>query len=330
MMIRSFDDSIEPSNHRIIESSDLPLPSLPSAAIAVSGGADSMALALLAHGWAEEHGIPLHTLTVDHGLRAGSAAEAAQVAEWMQRLNLPHTILRWDEKPRANIQEKAREARHRLMRGWCKAHGIRHLLIAHHADDQAETLLLRLQRGSHVRGLSGMRPQVEMGGITLLRPLLAFPKSRLIATLQARGQAWLEDPSNHSPAYARSRLRGLLAALPEAEAILAQLAAASAQLAAYDEKEAAQAEAFLAGAQSGDGFTFAASAWLDQPADLRHRCLSDMLTRIAGSPHPPRFADLERLGNALAHLPCKRTLHGSIVTRHNNKVRIYPEFPSSA
>ena len=142
-------------------------------AIALSGGSDSMALLLLL----KTQNIPLHALTVDHHLRPESASEAAQVAAWCNALGVPHTTLHWQhEKIESGLPEKARDARYALMFDWCREHHIQHLFTAHHLDDQIETMLFRLTRGSGLVGLSGMLPLTQRDGIFLHRPLLAFPK----------------------------------------------------------------------------------------------------------------------------------------------------------
>lgn len=183
----------------------------PCVAVAVSGGADSLCLALLADEWARGQGGQAVALTVDHGLRADSAAEAAQVGRWLAAQGVAHHVLRWDgAKPSADIQAEARAARYRLLEQWCAARGVLHLLLAHHQDDQAETLLLRLARGSGVDGLSAMAPVVEGFSLRLLRPFLATPRARLAAMLAARGQDWVEDSSNRNDAFARVRMRNLM------------------------------------------------------------------------------------------------------------------------
>ncbi|MAG22807.1 MAG: tRNA lysidine(34) synthetase TilS, partial [Rhodospirillaceae bacterium] len=178
----------------------------PCVAVAVSGGCDSMALALLAHDWAQGRGGQTVALSVDHRLRWESGAEARQAGRWLKARGLTHHILSWTgDKPRHGVQAAAREARYRLLFDWCRRHGVLHLLLAHHQEDQAETFLLRLGRGSGVDGLAGMAPLSEVPTMRLLRPLLDVPKARLVATLQSRGQEWVEDPSNRDLAYARVR-----------------------------------------------------------------------------------------------------------------------------
>lgn len=182
----------------------------PRIALAVSGGADSVALMRLTHIWSARTVEPpsFTVLTVDHGLRAAAAAEA----EWVKReaavLGLDHHTLIWEgAKPATGIQAKARTARYALICDYCRAHDIPALATAHTADDQAETLLMRLARGSGVDGLAGMAPVTPLDGVYVLRPLLALPRSRLVASLNALGQQWVDDPSNEDAHYERVRIR---------------------------------------------------------------------------------------------------------------------------
>lgn len=196
-------------------------------AIAVSGGPDSLALLLLAH---RAFGARVRALTVDHGLRPGSGEEAANVAAICAELGIRHATLRWEgAKPTANRQAAAREARYRLMASWCRHEGVAWLATAHHADDQAETLLLRLGRGAGLAGLAGVRARRDMGGVTLLRPMLGSRRSELAAVVAAAGLSASDDPSNRDDRYDRTRVRKLLAASDWLDAD--RLAASAAHLA---------------------------------------------------------------------------------------------------
>src|SRR5438876_4631205 len=189
----------------------------PVIAVAVSGGPDSMALAILADRWARQRGGQAWALTVDHRLRPESAAEAQAVAEWLIARAIAHEVLVWaDPKPAGGIQEAARAARYRLLTMWCRDRVCLHLLTAHHREDQAETHLIRRRAGSGIDGLAGMSAVREMPGLRLVRPLLQVPKARLLALLAAERQPFLSDPSNQNPAFERSRLRQGGAALADA------------------------------------------------------------------------------------------------------------------
>ena len=185
-------------------------------AVAVSGGADSMALCLLADLWAKMRGCQVIALTVDHGLRVEAAAEAKTVASWLFACDIEHHILSWQGvKPASGIQAAAREARYALMIDWCQENNVTVLMTAHHLEDQVETFLLRAERGSGLDGLACMAAETKMSGIILLRPLLSVSKNRLRETLIALNQDWLEDPSNQNPAYRRSKMRKLVAAMEQ-------------------------------------------------------------------------------------------------------------------
>ena len=185
-------------------------------AVAVSGGPDSMALcAALAEYLQEE--IELHVLSVDHGLREGSADEAKAVGERVAAFKqVSHHILTWthEETPEARIQEEARAARYGLMREYMKDNGIKYLFVGHHMDDQAETFLFRLAKGSGLDGLSGMSAVQDMGDdFILCRPFLGFEKADLVAFCEERGIEVVSDPSNQSDMFARVRLRESMAVL---------------------------------------------------------------------------------------------------------------------
>ena len=180
-------------------------------AVAVSGGADSLALLLLAHELAQKKGSHVVALTVDHQLRTESTEEAHQVKQWAQDLGIQHVILDWvGDKPQSRLQESARKMRYALLTNWCKQNHMSALLLGHHQQDQEETFWLRLSAGSGLEGLAGMNKRTIKEDITCLRPLLDFSKERLQATLLDRSQAWIEDPSNHKPHFFRGRLRNFL------------------------------------------------------------------------------------------------------------------------
>ena len=178
--------------------------------VAVSGGPDSLALLLLAHG-----ALPgrIAAATVDHGLRAQSGAEAVLAGNVCRTLDVPHTVLKV-EVSAGNVQAQARSARYAALAGWAEREGLAALATGHHADDQAETLLLRLARGSGVAGLAGVRARglVPGSAAALLRPVLEFRRAELAAVVAAAGIAPAQDPSNQDDKFDRARLRKALAA----------------------------------------------------------------------------------------------------------------------
>lgn len=180
--------------------------------LGVSGGPDSIALLLLA---AEARPLKVEAATVDHSLRPESRAEAEMVAALCERIGVPHAILTctWDEKPQTALQERARIMRYRLLGSWARERGLGALATAHHLDDQAETLLMRLGRGAGVKGLAGMRRNTRPPGasVALLRPLLGWRHSELEAVCAAAGVTPVEDPSNEDEQFERVRVRKALA-----------------------------------------------------------------------------------------------------------------------
>jgi tRNA(Ile)-lysidine synthase len=185
--------------------------------IAVSGGPDSTALLLMVAEWAKRRGkTRIEAATVDHGLRPESANEAKAVGEICARLGVGHRVLKWKGvKPTSRLQERAREARYRLLIDHAKAIGADAVMTAHHADDQAETVLFRLLRGSGVAGLRGMDVMTARDGMTIARPLMGLKKRDLIAFADSRSAPFVDDPSNADPRFARTRLRALLVSLGE-------------------------------------------------------------------------------------------------------------------
>jgi tRNA(Ile)-lysidine synthase len=295
-----------------------PFERAPSLAVAVSGGADSVCLCLLADRWARGQGGRAVGLTVDHGLRPAAADEAVQTGQWLAAHGIEHHILCWQgDKPETGIQAAARFARYALLRDWCAGAGILHLLLAHHRDDQAETLLLRLGRGSGVDGLSSMSPIVELPALRLLRPLLTVPHARLVASLQAEDQPWIEDPSNTSAAYGRVRLRQMAPLLAAEGMDASRLAGTARRLGrARQALERATAEAMVqAVALFPAGYAVFDAAQMDRlPIDVSLRLVARLCQTIGGSPYPPRLERLERLHDELrAGLAVRRSFAGCVL-----------------
>lgn len=179
--------------------------------LAVSGGPDSLALLLLA---AEARPLRVEAATVDHVLRPESRGEAETVARLCERLGVPHTILtvKWAEKPQSALQERARFMRYRLLGDWARERKVTALLTAHHLDDQAETFLMRLARGSGVKGLAGMRRVTRpQNAAAVVRPLLGWRHSELEAVCATAGVEPVQDPSNDDDRFERVRVRKVLA-----------------------------------------------------------------------------------------------------------------------
>ena len=276
----------------------------PAIAVGVSGGADSLALALLLNDWLADRGGSLLALTVDHGLRRGSAEEAAEVGALLRRLGIAQEILCWrGEKPSASRQAAAREARYALMTRACEKRGILHLALAHHQEDQAETFLLRLGRGSGLDGLAAMAPLSETAGLRLLRPLLTVPKARLEESLRQRHIAWAEDPSNEDAAFARVRLRRLLPDLAREGLTPGRVGTASRHLGRARAALETDVAALLARAARPHpaGFVVLSPATLaTAPGEVSLRALARCLMIVGGAAYTPRLDRLERLHGQLA------------------------------
>jgi len=271
-------------------------------AVAVSGGPDSMALTLLMKAWGETT-----TLTFDHGLRKESAKEAQQVGMWVKDLGLKHEILTWaGEKPATGIQAAARQARYQALEGWCRDHGINYLLLAHTLNDQAETFLMRLMRGSGVDGLSAMAPLSppvkHPDGPQLARPLLSTPKTVLIETLDAAGQDYIRDPSNENPDFLRVQVRQLLAET-DIEGFNAEtLTKTAARMARVRNLLEGLTNDLLKTCLSVSFYGFGEldlRKWRGAHEEVELRALSRMLVYFGGGNYPPRLEQVERLSNSL-------------------------------
>jgi tRNA(Ile)-lysidine synthase len=288
-------------------------------AVAVSGGGDSIALMHLLAGWAKRtrRAAPV-VVTVDHALRAGSASEARQVMRWARSAKLEaHLLRRTGPLPKSDIEAVAREARYRLMGEWALKRGIAALYLGHTRDDQAETFLLRLMRGSGLDGLSAMRPHAphplpHFRGLSLVRPLLTLERDALRSHLAARGLAWLDDPMNDEDRFARVRLRKLIPALEEAGLTRRRIAGAAGHLARAREALDTVTAAVLARTARPVGAVIHldAAALIAAPREIGLRALAQLLMLVSGHAYRPRFERLERLYDRLAMQGAGGTLHG--------------------
>jgi tRNA(Ile)-lysidine synthase len=320
----------------------------PAIVLAVSGGPDSVALMWLMARWrrALTRGPRLIAVTVDHGLRAASAREAGDVKRLARNLGLPHHTLRWrGAKPKTGVPAAARAERYRLLAKAAQDHGASHIVTAHTRDDQAETLLMRLLRGSGIAGLAAMARESPRHGVVLARPLLQVSKAQLIATLKKAKIAFADDPSNRDPHFTRPRLRALMPALAEEGGDarnLARLAARLARANAAVEVLADGAERYLAlkdraaprDRQNGKIFDFEAFAAI--PEEIRLRLLQRAIDRF-GHEGPAELGKVEALLAALARaaakkpnsrsLRLKQTLAGAMISLAGGLIRVEPAPP---
>ncbi len=283
-----------------------PLMRFPSVALAVSGGPDSLALMHLAARWRAElaQGPRLSVLTVDHGLRAGSRDEAELVGRMASALGFSHAILTWEkqEPHSASLQAQARAARYDLMAAYCHEHDIAALVTAHHLDDQAETFLMRLKRGSGLDGLAAIPERGAWAGIAILRPLLDVPKARLVATLEAAGIDFVSDPSNADPRFERARVRGSAEALERLGLTPEALALSARRLRRAREALDHAAQDFLAAHSEMNEAGYALidrDALASAPQEIALRALSQLIGAVGGGETPLRLAKLEALLAAL-------------------------------
>jgi tRNA(Ile)-lysidine synthase len=300
----------------------------PAIVLAVSGGPDSIALMWLAARWRRTlaRGPRLVAVTVDHGLRAEAKAEARDVKRLARALDLPHRTMRWTgAKPKTGLPAAARAARYRLLAQAARASGATHILTAHTRDDQAETLLMRLLRGSGIAGLAAMARQSERDGVLLARPFLHVSKSQLIATLKKAKLGFADDPTNRDPSFTRPRLRTLMPVLAAEGGDTRNLARLASRLAranqaveilvdgaerylALRDREASRpepgagAKAFKAtifdaktfDAKTFDAKSFDAEAFVAMPEEIRLRLLKRAIDRF-GHEGPAELGKVEAL-----------------------------------
>ncbi|EGP10043.1 tRNA(Ile)-lysidine synthetase [Bradyrhizobiaceae bacterium SG-6C] len=316
----------------------------PAIVLAVSGGPDSVALMWLAARWRKtlKQGPRLVAVTVDHGLRKEAAREARDVKHLAAALDIEHRTMKWrGDKPKTGLPSAARDARYRLLARAAKSCGASHILTAHTQDDQAETVIMRLSRGSGIAGLAAMARQTDRGDVVLVRPFLDVPKARLVATLEKAGIAFADDPTNHDPRFTRPRLRALMPALAAEGADARGLARLAARLARANEALDVMtdgAERYLA-SRDGDrpnaGFELVAFAAL--PAEIRVRLLMRAINRV-GHEGPAELGKVEALSEAINRIGpaqksgsgsprLKQTLAGAVISITKGRIHIIPAPP---
>jgi len=300
------------------------LASSPGLLLAVSGGPDSTALMWLAARWRKSLKIKprLIAVTVDHGLRKKSKHEAKTVRKQARKLGIEHRILNWTGmKPKTAIQENARRARYRLLAEAAKAAGAAHVLTAHTLDDQAETVLMRMARGSGMAGLAGMARRSRLDGLILVRPFLDLPKARLIATLDKAKVSFADDPSNADPRFTRARLRPLMRKLAEEGLDARRLSLLARRLRRADAAIEAEVDRVMAGWAVADGrIAVPAAEFAALPGEIALRALGRSIARC-GDEGPAELGKLESLLAAAwpaaqkpQKTPFRRTLAGALLT----------------
>ena len=306
----------------------------PFLAVAVSGGSDSLALAILADRWARERGGAICALTVDHRLRPESGDEIRQLAAWLSARAIRHEVLVWTgEKPRTGIQEAARFARYRLLGGWCRDHACLHLLTGHHLNDQIETHLIRRRAHSGRDGLAGMSAIRELTDYRLLRPLLGVARDRLVAFLEAERQPFVSDPSNFDPAFERSRLRHGDGE-PAGEVCISRLRDEIRGLGVTRAARVDERNALLVRYVSlhPAGFALFDPAMMSATsAEMAERLLSAVTATIGAASYPPRRERVARLREALGGARRRgHTLGGCRFIRWRERILVTRELAKAA
>lgn len=291
--------------------------------IAVSGGPDSTALLWLLSRWRDmtDKAPKLTAATVDHRLRTEAKKEAAAAAKLSRRLRISHRILVWSgKKPKSGIQEAARDARYRLLVALARKLGAKAIITAHTLNDQAETMLHRIGRGSGLSGLAGIRKVSSRDGVALLRPFLTLPKARLIATLRKAGIPFAEDPTNLDPHFLRPRLRMLAPELAREGIDASRLSTLARRLSRANEA----IEKFVADERnrvllrpSNGVIENDAKALFELPDEISLRIVGDAIGRV-GHEGPVELGKLEALHGALLEAwaekrTLKRTLAGAVI-----------------
>ncbi|MTE00909.1 tRNA lysidine(34) synthetase TilS [Paracoccus sp. YIM 132242] len=294
---------------------------MPALGVAVSGGGDSVALMHMAADWSR--GRRIMVATVDHGLRPESAAEARQVARAARALGLPHATLLWQRGTETgNLMANARDARLRLLAGWAQRNGLPAVLLGHTADDQAETLLMRLARGSGIDGLASMAEWRDRFGIRWLRPMLGAGRQDLRDWLAARGIAWADDPSNENEDFDRIRIRKAIAsvgldisALARAANHIGEARDALSHYAAHAARDVAIHDGSL---------TLLRRAYGDAPPEIRRRLIVAACRWITGADYPPRRNTVLHALNSIA-TGHRVTLDGTLIEPAGDRIRLFRE-----
>lgn len=302
--------------------------------VAVSGGPDSTALLILLDTWTRE--IPaapaLTVLTVDHGLRPEAAHEASAVAELAGRLGHACDILRWRHDgapPSSDIQAEARAARYRLIADAARRHRLEAVLVAHTRDDQAETFLMNLARGSGVAGLAAMPAARDIGGIPVLRPLLDTPKAALLALLDTTGIPYVTDPSNDADRYARVRIRKAMPALAGLGLTADRLAATARRMGRAEAALRSATDSLEAGAALDHGGVWSVDirALVAAPEEIGLRLLARLIRAVRPAEHPPRAEAIEAWHAALhaGRPPRRATMAGVLFDLRRDRLWLYAE-----
>lgn len=302
------------------------LPTTGAIGVALSGGGDSLALLHLLADWGQR---PLQAVTVDHGLRPASIAEALRAGELATALGVGHKIFRWEhEGVVGNLQDAARTARRALIADWAKENGLAAVMLGHTADDQAETFLMRLARGSGLDGLASMDTVIRASGVTWVRPLLHERRETLRNFLRARGITWIDDPSNDDDGFERVRVRKALGKLGELGIDVPKIEKTTRRL------KSAKQVLYVATKDLGlaisevspfGTMTMEVDRLLSAQPAIRLRLLSEAVRFISGSYYAPRSYSVQAIMDELGPKTVTRSLHGCLLMCKDGALHIRRE-----
>jgi len=296
--------------------------------VAVSGGSDSVALLHLLVRQLKKNDVRVRAVTVDHKLREGAAAEARDVGALCETLGVAHDVLEWtDWDGKGNLQNEARRARYGLMADWARQNGVQMIALGHTANDQAETVLMRLARRSGVDGLAGMAARHVAHGVDWIRPLLEVERQTLRDYLVAHGVGWAEDPSNDDIGFDRIKARRALIELDALGIDVETLTTVAQNMA--EARKALNWQTFLVGREfarvDAGAVVFCARKLRTQPDEIQRRLLVHTINWISGKGYPPRREAVAALLRAITD-GSGSTLDGCQVTLHRGQIWIFREY----
>jgi len=298
--------------------------------VAVSGGGDSVALLQLAVSWARDRDVQIFAATVDHGLRPGAREEAVQVGEMCMAIGVQHEILEWRGWDKSgNLQDAARKARISLLGNWAKTHQISDVATGHTQDDQAETVLIRLGRGSGVDGLSGIPATRMDANVRWIRPLLETGREELRQLLRTEGINWIEDPSNDDRRFERVKARQAMTVLEDLGITrkgLSETAGRMTKVRHVLDENTQIAAKNLAKTEFGDVF-LSFKEFFNLAEETRRRLLIHALNWVSGAEYPPRSVPLAELETSVL-IGKTSTLHGCMIMVRDGVIIITREYKS--
>lgn len=291
-------------------------------AVAVSGGVDSVCLLV----WLAKCGLKVTALHVNHGLRSAADTESQYVADLCRALNIPSKIFFWtDDKPETGIEAAARAARYKFMTDWCHENGVDTLMLAHQADDQIETFLMNLGRGSGLYGLAAMARESWRDGIKIVRPLLNIYRSELKKYCDDNGIKYFSDEMNDDEQYTRVRIRKNRHILSEKLGIEdGRILLAIENLGRVRDAMTSDIDSMVESVACRGGAMFSDSFLFDPAPDIRLKFIGTLIQKIGGDDYQPRLKSLTSALDKLSH-DCKFTLGHCTIRRLGDKILVVPE-----